>query len=211
MNFNQNLSLAKAEQATFIYNLARLEQVPVTNEQVETIVAGKSVSNLRIDDLQKVLNLYYAWNYMINNIHAPFSLEFTKKINGYVAYNESVEWGVIRSGTVGITGVNYRPSVPVEQDIWSSINDVINNQNSSRSVLKFMLWTMRSQLFWDGNKRTSIISVNKLLIQHGNGLLSVPESSLTDFHLMLTNYYETADDSKLITYLYDNCIHLYDN
>ena len=34
---------------------------------------------------------------------------------------------------------------------------------------------MRSQLFWDGNKRTSSICANKIMIENGNGIIKVPD------------------------------------
>ena len=33
---------------------------------------------------------------------------------------------------------------------------------------------MRSQLFWDGNKRTSNIVANSILIKNGKGIISIP-------------------------------------
>lgn len=67
---------------------------------------GISVWNVSVDDVQTVLNLRSAWGYWLNSLDAPFNLEFARKINGYVAYNESLDWGVLRYGNVCITGVH---------------------------------------------------------------------------------------------------------
>ena len=41
-----------------------------------------------------------------------------------------------------------------------------------------MLYGMRSQLFWDGNKRTSMIIANKIMIENGKGIITIKEDNL---------------------------------
>ncbi|MBP1971652.1 prophage maintenance system killer protein [Virgibacillus natechei] len=65
---------------------------------------------------------------------------------------------------------------------------------------------MREQLFWDGNKRTSSLCANKILIENGNGILSVPEEHLEEFNEKLSKFYEANDYSKIDHFLYDKCL-----
>ena len=53
-----------------------------------------------------------------------------------------------------------------------------------------MLFGMRTQIFWDGNKRTSTICANKI----------------NEFNILLTEYYNTNKDEKIIEFLYNKCI-----
>lgn len=76
---------------------------------------------------------------------------------------------------------------------------------TERAII-YMLWAMRSQLFWDGNKRTSMLCANKILIQHGKGILTIPEEHLEEFNERLTEFYETNDYSKIDLFIYDKCI-----
>jgi prophage maintenance system killer protein len=69
-----------------------------------------------------------------------------------------------------------------------------------------MLYGMRSQLFWDGNKRTSIICANIILIQNGNGMLMVQDKNLKEFSQLLTDFYNTNNSEKIEKFLYENCI-----
>ena len=69
-----------------------------------------------------------------------------------------------------------------------------------------MLYGMRGQLFWDGNKRTSIIVANKILISEGKGILTIKDEHLNEFNKLLTNFYDTNDSSKIEEFLYNNCI-----
>ncbi|WP_077369856.1 hypothetical protein [Anaerosalibacter sp. Marseille-P3206] len=66
---------------------------------------------------------------------------------------------------------------------------------------------MRSQLFWDGNKRTSTLCANKILISEGKGILSIPEKYMREFNVKLSEFYNTNDYSKIDSFIYDNCIH----
>jgi toxin-antitoxin system, toxin component, fic family len=69
-----------------------------------------------------------------------------------------------------------------------------------------MLYGMRSQLFWDGNKRTSTICANKIMIENGAGIIKIPDSELEKFNILLSEFYNTGDSSKIKQFIYENCI-----
>lgn len=69
-----------------------------------------------------------------------------------------------------------------------------------------MLYGMRSQLFWDGNKRTSTICANKIMIKNGNGIIKISDKYLQEFTILLSEFYCTNDKSKIKNFIYDNCI-----
>ena len=96
----QNVFLAKRNIIDNIYANARMEGLNVTFPQTKTILEGVNVPNLKIDEIQVILNLRDAWNYVINNIEEKFNLKFICKVNEFVARNESIEWGVLRKGIV---------------------------------------------------------------------------------------------------------------
>lgn len=72
--------------------------------------------------------------------------------------------------------------------------------------MDLMLYLMRSQLFWDGNKRTSMIVANKLLIENGCGIISIKEEYISEFDTLLTEYYNTGLKEKIVDFLYEHCI-----
>ena len=96
LTLEQNIFLAKRNIVDNIYCNARMEGINVTFPQTQTILDGVNVPNLKIDDIQCILNLRDAWKYLINNISEEFCLNFICKINEYVARNESLEWGTLR-------------------------------------------------------------------------------------------------------------------
>ena len=68
MTLEQNIFLAKRNLVDNIYSNARMEGLNITFLQTKAILEGVNVSELKIDDIQCILNLRDAWKYVINNI-----------------------------------------------------------------------------------------------------------------------------------------------
>ena len=206
LTLEQNIFLAKRNLVDNIYANARMEGLNVTFPQTKTILEGINVPNLKIDEIQCILNLRDAWNYVINNIKDEFNLDFICKVNAFVARNESLSWGTLRNGTVQITGTEYIPPIPNEDDVQKQIQDILKIQNTTERAIEYMLYGMRSQLFWDGNKRTSTICANKIMIENGNGIIKVPDTLLENFTTLLSEFYTTNNKEKIKQFIFDNCI-----
>ncbi len=201
-----NLSLARKMFVSNIFNSARLEEINITYEETKKVLEGVNVPSLRLDEINCILNLRDAWNFTISNIDTDVSLDFICKVNSFVSKNESLEWGVLRTGKVGINGVDYIPDIPNREDVITNINEILKEENITGRSLNLMLYLMRSQIFWDGNKRTAMIVANKLLISNGCGIISVKEDDINEFNKLLTEYYNTGNKDKIIPFLYDKCI-----
>ena len=206
LTLEQNIFLAKRNLVDNIYANARMEGLNITFPETKTILEGINVPNLKIDEIQCILNLRDAWKYLINNIHADFNLDFICKINELVARNESIAWGVLRQGGVQITGTDYIPEIPDEEDVKKQINNILQIENATERAIEYMLYGMRSQLFWDGNKRTSTICANKIMIENGCGIIKVPDNKLKDFTILLSEFYSTNNKEKIKQFIFDNCI-----
>ena len=206
LTLEQNIFLAKRNLVDNIYANARMEGLNITFPETKTILEGVNVPNLKIDEIQCILNLRDAWKYLINNIHADFNLDFISKINELVARNESIAWGVLRQGGVQISGTEYIPEIPDEEDVKKQINIILQIENATERAIEYMLYGMRSQLFWDGNKRTSTICANKIMIENGCGIIKVPDNKLKDFTILLSEFYSTNSKEKIKQFIFDNCI-----
>ncbi len=97
MTLEQNIFLAKRNLIDNIYANARMEGINITFPQTKTILEGVNVPNLKIDEIQCVLNLRDAWKYVISNINDNFDLDYICKVNENVSRNESLEWGKLRT------------------------------------------------------------------------------------------------------------------
>ena len=202
----QNLFLAKKVLVTNVYNGAKLEGINVTYPETQTILDGVNVTSLKLDEINTVLNLRDAWKFMLSNIDEEFNLEYLCKINSFVSRNESLEWGVLRNGKVGISGTDYIPEIPTREEAEAKLDEILKEQNITKRAIKLMLKGMRYQLFWDGNKRTSLIAANKIMISNGKGIITIKEEFLNEFNKLLTEYYTTNEIAKIEKFIYDKCI-----
>lgn len=203
----QNIFLAKKQLVGSIYSSAKVEGINITFPQTQTILDGITVANLKIDNVEKILNLRDAWKYVLNSIETELSLDFIKKINSFVARNESLDWGVLRYGSVGISGTDYIPPIPEEKIVLMDLFNILHSQNSvTEKALNLFMYLCKQQLFWDGNKRTAMIVVNKYLIENGKGIFQISEKNIEEFNTLLSEYYSTDEKDKLKNFLYHNCI-----
>lgn len=69
-----------------------------------------------------------------------------------------------------------------------------------------MLYGIRSQLFWDGNKRTSTICANKIMIENGNGIIKISDNKLEEFTTLLSEFYSTNNKEKIKQFIFNYCI-----
>ena len=202
----ENIFLAKKMLVSSIYSSAKIEGLNVTFPETQTILDGINVSKVKLDDITCILNLRDAWNYVINNIDEEVNLDFICMVNSFVSRNESLEWGKLRSGKVGISGTSYVPSIPLKEEVEKKLKEIMSIENITLRAIKYMLYGMRSQLFWDVNKRTSTIIANKIMINNGKGIILVQEEYILEFNKLLTEYYNTSNDEKIIEFIYNNCI-----
>lgn len=209
LNERESKFLLKKSVIGLIHSASRLEKVNTTFPQTKTIVEGMSVSGISMDDVQVILNLKNAYQYILNLPYDnAFNLITACKINSFISYNESLEWGVLRTGNVGIHGVDYTPTIPIESEVISTINKIMGSEGSlTYKALKYMYYAMRTQLFWDGNKRTAIVSANAIMMLNGLGIVNISEQQLEYWNQLLSEFYETNNDEKIIQWTYDNCIH----
>ena len=202
----QNIFLAKRNLVDNIYSNAKMEGLNVTLSQIKTILDGINVPELKIDEIQCILNLRDAWKFVINNINETFDINFICKVNELVARNESISWGTLRNGKVEITGTDYIPDIPYKEKVEQDISNILEIENPTEKAIEYMLYGMRSQLFWDGNKRTSTICANKIMIENGCGIIKVPDNKLESFTTLLSEFYSTNNKEKIKQFIFDNCI-----
>ena len=199
--------LAKKLIIESIYNLAKLEGCSITFLETQLIYNGINDSNVTMDDVRVVRNLKAAWEFYLNReFGTELNLEFLLAINKRVSNNESLDWGVLRYGNIGISGTNRKPKVPEEQEVREQLEEMKLITNKTLRALKLFLWMCKSQLFWDGNKRSASICCNKVLLDNGCGLLVIQEKDLKEFNTLLSNSYETNQDKEIINFLYEKCI-----
>lgn len=204
----QNLFIAKKMLVNNIYSGAKVEGVNITFPEMKAIVDGANVGRLNIDEILVIHNLKAAWKYTLNNIDKPLDLKFICRINEDVSRDESLAWGELRTGKIGIGGTDYVPEIPQEKDVLEDIDSIMKAENSAtEKALNIYCYLCRKQLFWDGNKRAAFIASNKYLIDNGCGLLTIADNDISEFNTKLTSYYNDEKNiAELKEFLYSKCL-----
>ena len=203
-----NLDLARANLKTSIYDQAVLEGVSTTFPQTEDIIENGTVNGMTATDVQKVLNLKHAWEFILDEdiISADSDYYLLCHIAKLVNEGFYSDGGRIRGVPVTIGGCKYTPPIPIESVVKECIHDITcSDKTTIDKAIELCLYSMKTQVFLDGNKRASVIFANHFLISGGEGLLIVPEKHVSKFKKLLVDYYEGERSDKIREFLKANC------
>ena len=208
MTQEQNIFLAKRNIVDSIYKSSHIEGIDITFPETQKIFDGGNVSKLRIDEIQTINNLKHAWLFVLNSINNKNDLNLLKSINSIVGSNLVDNAGNKRNYNVSIGGTDYKPEIPDEKKVEKYINDTISDSSKTITdrAITIMCYLMRTQFFNDGNKRTSMLFANKILIENGKGIISVSVDKDVEFGNKILKFYETNDNTKLKQFIYDECL-----
>jgi len=56
-------------------------------------------------------------------------------------------------------------------------------------ALEYFAYACKQQLFWDGNKWTSTMAAGKILIENGEGILTIGKDHAEEFNIVLNNWH----------------------
>jgi len=197
MDKKTTVFLAKKLFTELVFNTAYIEGVNVTFPQTQTILDGGIVNQVPVSDIQTVLNLRDAWRYCINNFESTTNFNFLCKLNEMISRNESLAWGSLRTGKVGISGTEYMPEIPKEDEVKEELHKILSISDTVEKALESFCYIVYHQLFWDGNKRTATIFASKILMEAGIGILSIGKSEGEKFNETLLQYYDKGDRKEL--------------
>jgi len=204
----QNIDFARANMKSNIYDQAVLEGVATSFPQTEDIIDNGTVSGMTATDVQKILNLKHAWEFILDSDVVQANSDYYLLCHIARLVNEGffADGGRIRSVPVSIGGSSYKPPIPIESIIKEHIDDIINtNRDHIDIAIELCLYCMKSQVFLDGNKRASVIFANHYLISHGEGFLVIPEPNVPDFKKHLISFYEGENTGILRDFMKKNC------
>ncbi|SDB23885.1 Fic/DOC family protein [Pseudobutyrivibrio sp. YE44] len=203
-----NLDFARANMKSNIYDQAVLEGVATTFPQTEEIIENGTVNGMTADDVQKILNLKHAWEFILDNdvIQADSNYYLLCHIAKLVNEGFFHDGGRIRGVPVSIGGTKYVPPLPIESQVIERINDILKSgMNPLDIAIELCMYCMRTQIFVDGNKRASVIFANHYMISHGFGLIVIPENYVPEFKKKLVAFYESADVTEISDFLKKYC------
>lgn len=207
-NVGKNIDFAKRHIVDTIYKQAILEGIATTYADTENIIEGGKVNGMTSEDVLKIINLKHAWEFILNKntILSNTNFSLLCQINKIVEEGFYYTAGKVRNTPVNIGGTSWKPELPVESDIKEEINYILNKQNDVVDIaIELLLYTMKKQIFIDGNKRTSVIFSNHYLISKGKGIITIPVEIIDEFKNMLIAYYEGNDENNIKKFIKEKC------
>lgn len=204
----QNIDFAKRHLVDTIYKQAVLEGVATTYADTENIIEGGKVNDMTPEDILKIVNLKHAWEFILNKnvILSDTNFALLCEINKMVEERFYYSAGKIRNVPVTIGGTTWKPDLPIESVIKEELERIFNNEmDEIDRAIELLLYTMKKQIFIDGNKRTSLIYSNHYLISKGKGLIAIPAEKSEEFKDLLIPYYEGKDEKKIKEFVKEQC------
>ena len=204
----QNLDFARANMKANIYDQAVLEGVATSFPQTEDIIENGQVNGVFATDVQKILNLKHAWEFILDRdvIQSESNYHMLCHIAKLVNEGFFYDGGRIRGIPVQIGGTTYVPPLPIETVVIERIDKIRKQDKEPIDIaIELCMYCMKTKVFMDGNKRASIIFANHYLIAQGMGFLVIPELDVPTFKKLLVEYYEGAPLEIIGAFLREKC------
>ncbi len=205
-----NLDFALANMKANIYDQAVLEVVTTSFPQTEDIIDNGKVTGMTATDVQKILNLKHAWEFILDKdvLSYPTNYDLLSHIVKLINKGFFTDGGRIRGIPVTIGGSSYIPPLPIEVTVKEDIRAIVQGEGEDSPidiVIRLCLYCMKTQIFTDGNKRAPVILTNHYLISQGQGMLVIPESHVPEFKRLLVAYYEDRDGGEILDLMKEKC------
>ncbi|TXX09145.1 Fic family protein [Enterococcus gallinarum] len=208
----ESVYLLKKNIVELVYNAGKFEGLNTTLLQTEEIIKYNRANNVAVDDVLTVVNLKKGFELLLNDVQEPL-LETSKRINRIVAAEDALFPGEIRTGGVEVSTIQgrYVPPMLTEVEVKNQYDEILNQDISeTEKALRLFLFISKNQIFWNGNKRTALLTANKIMFSQGLGLLSIPENLFAKFNELLSMYYnsnQSSNESKILSFMHEECIY----
>ncbi|WP_270273673.1 Fic family protein [Enterococcus gallinarum] len=207
----ESVYLLKKNIVELVYNAGKFEGLNTTLLQTEEIIKYNRANNVAVDDVLTVVNLKRGFEMLLIDVQEPL-LETSKRINRVVAAEDALFPGEIRTGGLEVSTIQgrYVPPMLTEDEVKNQYDKILNQEISeTEKALRLFLFISKNQIFWDGNKRTALLTANKIMLDRGLGLLSSPEQEFTRFNELLSKFYNSVDKIHffdVVEFMYRYCI-----
>ena len=204
----------------FVWDASYLEGNPFTFPEVKTLMDGITVGGHKITDHDQVVNLVKSFKHLLTLVRSgQFSL--TKEVfcglQSLVASEEALEWGLFRgegeeknySPDVGLGALGVHKPLPTEdraprlnEVFFQGVEYLTRTAKSEFDLgVKFFLFGALQQFFFDGNKRTSRLMMNGVLMSAGMDAISVPAAKAHEFNEKMVRFYQGRNADEMIDFM----------
>jgi len=159
----ESVYLLKKNIVELVYNAGKFEGLNTTLLQTEEIIKYNRANNVAVDDVLTVVNLKRGFELLLNDVQEPL-LETSKRINRIVAAEDALFPGEIRIGGIEASTIQRRYILPLltEAGVGDRYQKLMDQCISeTEKSLRLFLFISKNQIFWDGDKRTALLSANQ--------------------------------------------------
>lgn len=198
-----------------VFNMASLEGNPFTYPEVQTLLEGITIGGHKVSDEQQILSIRNGWNYLFDIVirnDVSIDINIFNKFNDIVAKEEALISGKFRTGQVRIAGTEFVPPRAEQlENIFKNELPKLVEKCKSKTELAFeiFLWGALNQFYYDGNKRTSRLVSNMILISNGQGIFNIKAKDRLEFNTLMVEFYNTREADAIFRFLYNNCLERY--
>lgn len=204
----------------FVWDASMLEGNPFTYPEVQTLLDGITVGGRAISDQEQVLNLAASAKKLLALVRAG-DFAVTKQVfcdlHALVARQEAMEWGHFRGEgaehnysphvALGSAG-HYTPlptvaGAPALNAVFVEGVEALHQaacEPLEKAVALFLFGALQ-QFFFDGNKRTSRLLMNGVLLTNGIDSISVPAMRQTEFNEKMVLFYVTKNATEMMRFM----------
>ncbi|MEA3383297.1 MAG: Fic family protein [Campylobacterota bacterium] len=207
---NQKFSfaMAKKDKVDFVYNTSALEDNAMTYPEVATLLDGITIGGHKLSDEQQILNQNRSVDLLFKMIeNHKFNLDKSTllQLHKKVAFEEALSWGEFRKSGVNIGGTEYLPPKATNLDIIfdNGIKEIEKILSPIIKAITYFLFGAKCQFFYDGNKRTSRLIMNGVLLSNGYPILNIKAKDKLEFNTMMIYFYDSGNIEYSIRYLVD--------
>lgn len=189
-----------------VWDSATLEGYSLTHPEVQTILSGYSVGGSRISDVEEVRGIGNGWFRALEAIenNADIDKKLVCEINRELSGSFNIDPGVFRTdstvnggGTVRTPEGTYRAPQEGLDDLWA---DFYVDDPVEHALLRFPFMAL-GQFFFDGNKRTAMMTLNVDLVSRSYSPITVPGERTHEWNTALTELFMRRDAQPIIDLL----------
>lgn len=199
------IEMAKRLLVDSIWKSANLEGLGTTFPKTEAILANAPTTT-KTEEVLFVINMKRAWQFLLDNLDYQNCIALLREYNKIVGELLFSYAGDIRTIPVQIGGTSWEPEIPQAGIVINSLAEIEKTEDVELKALKYFCYVARTQMFIDGNKRVAQLIANKVLIQNNIGIFQIPIEKLEEFKMLLIQFYESGDDTKIIIFMKEFCI-----
>ena len=209
------IMLVRKLSSDVVFNMANLEGNPFTYPEVQTLLEGITIGGHKVSDEQQIYNIRNGWNYLFDVVsqnNVELDINIFNKFNNIVAKDEALFSGAFRTGQVRIAGTDFIPSIAEDlEGIFKNELPQLIKRCESKTDLAFeiFLWGALNQFFYDGNRRTSRLVSNMVLISQGQGIFNIKAKDRLQFNTLMVEFYNTKEADNIFEFLYSSCLERY--